>query len=505
MAKTDLTIELADERATAQFGEDLALALRLGDLVTLSGDLGAGKTSLARALIRAAADDAELEVPSPTFTLMQPYENLHFGALAHFDLYRLVDPRELDELGLDDALAKGVALVEWPDKGAIANSDATLAIRLEVRDDDSRLCTISGNAAALERLGRSLEIRHFLDANDRPAAQRRFLTGDASTRSYETIRHGDGPSIILMNAPPQPDGPPIRDGKPYSQIAHLAEDMTAFYGVQKILTDAGFRAPQIHVADLEAGILLIENLGVGAIVDENRNPISERYEASIDMLVAFHANAIAHEAGLPDGTKYSVPPYDGEALAIEVDLLPQWYAEHALGKPLSAAAYNRFTAIWAGLIERLESAEKHLVLRDFHSPNIIWRGDAKGSDRIGLIDFQDAVIGPSAYDVAALALDARVNVSEELESSLADRYCSERTRLGAFDEGAFRAAYAIMGAQRVTKILGIFVRLSKRDGKHSYLAHLPRMEDYLARTLRHPALAELKAWVDEELAGGRPS
>ena len=138
------------------------------------------------------------------------------------------------------------------------------------------------------------------------------------------------------------------------------------------------------------------------------------------------------------------------------------------------------------------------VLRDYHSPNIIWNGGARGTDRVGLIDFQDAVIGPCAYDVASLAQDARVDVPFALEQQLVARYCTQRQEL---DESAFREAYAIMAAQRATKVLGIFVRLSQRDGKHGYLTHLPRIQDYLSRSLAHPALADYKAWFDEVFAG----
>ena len=132
------------------------------------------------------------------------------------------------------------------------------------------------------------------------------------------------------------------------------------------------------------------------------------------------------------------------------------------------------------------------MLRDFHSPNIIWRPEKKGHDRLGIIDFQDALIGPSAYDVASLAMDARVTVPPEIERRTVDAYVAARQCAGRFDEGAFAEAYAIMAAQRNSKILGIFVRLNERDGKPAYLKHLPRIKDYLDRALAHPALAELR-------------
>lgn len=493
-----LEIVCAVERDTAQLGETLAMALKAGDLVTLSGELGAGKTVLARAVIRSAAGDADLEVPSPTFTLVQSYEELPFGDLAHFDLYRLTEGSELDELGLDEALEKGAALIEWPERAEPGLGDVSLSIRLEPQENDSRLVTVTGNENAMARLRRSLDIRAFLNANGHEKISRHHLTGDASTRAYEIVETESGNILILMNAPAQPDGPPVKDGKPYSAIAHLAEDVGAFIGVDLLLRENGFRAPRIHAQDLNAGLLLIEHLGDEFIIDENRKPIPERYGAAIDTLAAMHELDWHNTVSITEGCAHTVPDFDRAAIMIEVSLLADWYAPRRLGRPLTNDELAGFETVWNGLIDALERTEKTLVLRDYHSPNIVWDGDATGTDRTGLIDFQDALIGPSAYDVASLAQDARVDVSGDLEKRLLARYCAARRH---FDEVEFRAAYAIMAAERATKVLGIFVRLSQRDGKHGYLAHLPRIEDYLARSLAHPALADYKAWFDRVFAG----
>jgi len=479
-------------------GEDLALALRQGDLITLEGDLGAGKTTLSRALIRAAAKDEHLEVPSPTFTLVQSYSGFHFGTLSHMDLYRIEDPAELEELGLDDALADGAVLVEWPLKGGLTPDKATLAIEIDTDDDDTRLVSISGTADAFERVSRTLEIRQFLNENGIENYHRRHFFGDASARSYETVYQKDpDQNSILMNAPAQPDGPVIRDGKPYSQIARLAENMSAFVGIDLLLEQAGFNVPEIQAVDLDAGLLLLENLGPGSVIDDIQLPIEERYLASIEALAKMHEVDWKDEIEIEPGIVHHVPPYDREAMLIEIDLLPAWYAEHVMGRTLSDNELSDFYRIWNNLFDKMDNAEVSLVLRDFHSPNIIWCGERTGSDRIGLIDFQDAVMGPSAYDVASLVQDARVDVSPDLETKLTDHYCALRS--GGFNETAFREVLAIMCAQRATKILGIFVRLSKRDNKHAYLDHLPRIENYLKRACSHPSLAELRLWVETVL------
>lgn len=482
------TIErlLADEAATARLGEDIAAALRPGDVVLLSGELGAGKTTLARALIRALAGNPDLDVPSPTYTLVQIYE----GRLRahHFDLYRLSGPDELDELGFDD-VGTGIAVVEWPERAAERLADSGVRIRLK-DSGTGRMATLSGTAT--DRLARSLAIRDFLAAAGWEKASRRFLLGDASTRAYETVDLPGRPTRILMNAPQRPDGPPVRDGLPYSRIAHLAESVTPFVAIDAVLRAAGFCAPEVFAADLAQGLLLIEHLGNDTVLSADGAPIRERYLAAAELLAAMHARSwpTRIEEG---GGDYHVPAYDDRALAIEAELLLDWYVAYAGGAEPDGGMRERFARVWSALFARLAGAEKSLVLRDYHSPNIIWRGERTGSDRIGLIDFQDAVIGPSAYDVASLAQDARVTIPTDLEAAIVGAYTDARRSSGCFDQAAFEEAYAITAAQRNSKILGIFVRLDRRDGKPHYLKHLPRIRAYLARALAHPALADLKA------------
>ena len=137
------------------------------------------------------------------------------------------------------------------------------------------------------------------------------------------------------------------------------------------------------------------------------------------------------------------------------------------------------------------------MLRDYHSPNLLWLPEREDVARIGVLDFQDALIGPAAYDVASLLQDARVDVPEAMEVALLSRYV--RARLSDnrnFDTAAFTQLYATLAAQRATKILGIFARLNRRDGKSQYLRHMPRIWNYLQRSLSHPALAALKTWYD---------
>ncbi len=467
------------------------MSLMPGDCLCLSGDLGAGKTTFARALIRAIADDPDLEVPSPTFTLVQSYE-LRLP-VTHLDLYRLGHADELDELGLEDALLDGVALIEWPERALERLPQNPVEISFEGLDS-KRAATINAGADFLDRFCRSRAVREFIDKAGLTGAERRHLQGDASSRTYETVRCEDRDPVILMNAPQRPDGPPIRDGLPYSQIAHLAEDVVPFVAIARWLRQQGFSAPKILAEDLDQGFLLVEYLGSEGLLDGRGAPVAERYQLAIDCLAALHGKTPPTTIPIV-GAEHPVPAYDSRAMQIEVELLTDWYLPWRTGLPVPDADREDYLATWSALFSRLETAEKALVLRDYHSPNLIWRNNRQGFDRLGIIDFQDAMIGPSAYDVASLCQDARVTIEPELAEQLLARYIAARLDADrTFDVSAFREAYAIMAAQRAAKILGIFVRLDQRDGKPVYLRHLPRIESYIAQSLKHPALQPLRSW-----------
>ncbi|AXS39076.1 tRNA (adenosine(37)-N6)-threonylcarbamoyltransferase complex ATPase subunit type 1 TsaE [Breoghania sp. L-A4] len=489
-----LTIDLPDEAATRRLAEDLALILRPGDVVALHGDLGAGKSTLARAVLRALADDPDLEVPSPTFTLVQAYAFPRL-TVSHFDLYRIEHEDELEELGFEEAASEGAALVEWPQRAESALPADTLLLSLSAgATADSRVARLDWQTGDWEaRLGRTLRIRRFLDEAGWTRATRRFLLGDASTRSYERIARA-GRHAILMNAPQRADGPPVRDGKPYSQIAHLAEDVRAFVGIGEGLRARGFHAPELFAHDMAHGLLLLEDLGAEAIVADGA-PLLERYAAAIDLLAELHTHDWPDVTPLPGGGTYRVPAYDAGALSIEAELYLDWYVPDVTGGPVPTEAAAEFKTLWAAQFETLARSETTWVLRDFHSPNLIWRPQGSGTDRLALIDYQDTVIGPTAYDVASLAQDARVTIPHDQEQELVARYVSlRRAQAAGFDADAFRRDYAVLSAHRATKILGIFVRLDKRDGKPGYRKHIPRLRDYLARSLEHPALADIKRW-----------
>lgn len=495
-------VTLPDHEATERLARIVAEELRPGDLVTLSGGLGAGKTTFARALVRTLAGDPELEVPSPTFTLMQVYDGVRHP-IVHADFYRLSGSYELVELGWDETTENAVTLVEWPERAEDALKLERLDIRLDIAPGSrgaGRIAALTGFGGFAPRLSRLKAFQNLVERCGWADAVRTPMPSDASViRSYERLVKPSGETALLMISPPRPVGPPVRRGKPYTTIAKLAETVHAFVAIDKGLRALGFSAPDIYGEDLDAGLLLIEDLGAEPVVDAN-GPIPERYAEATRILVKLHGTTLPQVLPVAEGYDHAIPPYDLEALLIEVELLADWYVPHIIGSYLSGSARAEFVNLWSETLMEIVPAPWTWTLRDYHSPNLIWLPEREGLKRVGMIDFQDAVLGPPAYDVASLLQDARVTVPPDLELRLIGLYARERKAADPeFDVASFARAYAIMGAQRATKILGIFARLDRRDHKPHYLKHLPRIESYLIRNLAHPALSKLKTWYENYL------
>ena len=258
------------------------------------------------------------------------------------------------------------------------------------------------------------------------------------------------------------------------------------------LRGLGFSAPEIIARDTERGFLLVEDFGKETMLIAGLH-VPERMSAATDLLVSLHAMELPRE--LPgDAGPYRIPQYDLDAMLIECELLVDWYLPHR-GRPASAAGREDFLALWRSALRPILDGPQTWTLRDYHSPNLMWLGSREGLFRVGLLDFQDAVLGHPAYDAVSLMQDARVDMPGPLELSLLNRYIEgRRAQGGRFDPEHFAQAYAVLGAQRATKILGIFVRLAVRDQKQVYLKHLPRLLRYLDRDLSHPSLSELRRW-----------
>jgi tRNA threonylcarbamoyl adenosine modification protein YjeE len=501
-------IDCPDLAATARLAAEIAGELRPNDLLTLTGDLGAGKTTFARALIRTLMADQELEVPSPTFTLMQIYDAPRVR-IVHCDLYRVQSAEELTELGWDEAADGALVVVEWADRAGSALHPDRLDVAFIMEPEEGpehRVAVVTGFGSWAQRVTIMKARERLLEQAGWAGARREHMQGDASTRAYERLhRQNDGTATaVLMISPPRADGPAIRYGKSYSTLARLAEDVRPFVAMAGALRERGFSAPEVLARDMRTGLLLLEDLGSEPVLVDGA-PDPARYMAAVEALAALHAMELPSRLPLPDGSEHVIQGYEPDVMGIELELMLDWYLPYRGKSGLAASARGVFLHTWAAVLGEAMAERRTWTLRDYHSPNLIWLPEREGLARIGIIDFQDALMGHPAYDVVSLLQDARVDVDEMLEIRLLGHYARLRREADpGFDMAAFARAYAIMGAQRNTKILGIFARLNQRDGKPQYVAMLPRIERYVVRCLNHPVLADLKVWYETHVPGLMP-
>ncbi len=357
---------------------------------------------------------------------------------------------------------------------------------------------------------RQSQMLHFIDKAGWAGAELHPLTGDASTRRYVRLARR-GHTAMVMDQPrgaeaascPPDASADERRKLGYNAMARLAgPDCRPFAAVSHYLRGRGLSAPEILAHDYDAGFLLIEDLGDGRFADLMVGGQAERplYETAIDALVDLHASVAPKTLRVPDAGDVHLLNYDAVAMEAEVSLLPEWFIPAASGSPLADDARKAYVEAWRGALAQLKIDAPVMVLRDYHAENLMWMDGRTGIARAGLLDFQDALAGSPAYDLISLVEDARRDVSVELADAMTRRYIGARSaRDAGLDEEAFRFAAALLAAQRNTKIVGIFARLWKRDGKPRYTKFLPRMWGYLDRDLSHPALKPLKAWFDRHV------
>ena len=486
----------SSEQDTFLLARLLAPHLKRGDLVTLSGDLGSGKTTFARGLIRALSGDPELVITSPTFLLQQEYKGLTENII-HADLYRLSSANELIEIGFNEAMDSAISIVEWPERSPDLLEAAIVSIDFKNSappDEFRRTLFIIGKPNLLSSVVSDYDLYRLLRDHNLEDANRAQITGDASGRRYERIIKGSE-SAILMISPKPVTEPIIKNNKTYKNIAKLSVSLESFIAASKGLIDFGFSAPKILGYDLSAGLILSEDLGTNQIFD-NDDPIVERYKAAASFLGTLHTTDLPRHISINDHLIYHIPTYDVDALLIEVELFLDWYLPYFTQHDITNDARDEFNEIWKRLLTPLQNEQHNWTLRDFHSPNILWLEERTGIRRVGLIDTQDLVWGHPTYDLASLLQDARIPISNELEMELYELYVRMRIANDHnFDVIAFSKAYAIYALQRVTKILGIFVRLNLRDHKPEYLKFIRWLIVYLRRNLSHPSLDEYRGWL----------
>lgn len=297
------------------------------------------------------------------------------------------------------------------------------------------------------------------------------LAGDASNRRYDRV-DGEAGRAVLMDAPAERD-----------------EDISIFLDFTTLLRAQGLSAPEVFHADETAGLALLEDLGddlyarVAAAKPEDEVLI---YAAAVDLLAQMHSSPPPTTA--KDRT---IAPYAAAVLLREAKLVTEWWMPAATGTSVSQDMQEEFDALVNAACATVASQRNALVLRDYHAENLLWLPERTGAARVGVLDYQDALIGSRAYDLVSLLEDARRDTSAELREQMIRRY----VLAAQVDEEAFRADYAVLGAQRNLKIVGIFARLWLRDGKAGYLEMIPRVWAHLLRDLAHPDLSALAGFV----------
>jgi aminoglycoside/choline kinase family phosphotransferase len=343
----------------------------------------------------------------------------------------------------------------------------------------------------------------FLDAHGLGDAAHTALAGDASTRSYERLTLPDGRSLIFMDQPPAAEAAPCppdatpdqRRAAGYNAMARLAAgSVDAFVACAAWLKDQGLSAPTIVAADPRLGLAVLEDLGDGLYAALIKAGADEAplYDAAIDALVALHRAAppAVLQGG---GSSWPLLKYDGLALATAHDLFIDWWDKLIPALSFDDAAKAEWEAIWAPFRSRGEAGASVFCHRDYHAENLIWLPDRQGPARVGLLDFQDAVLAHPVWDLSMLLHDARRDVSAKREAASLERYLAARPEL---DRAQFLSDYAALGALNIVRILGVFARLTVRDGKPRYATLTPRMWGYLDTLLARPDMAPLKTWMD---------
>ena len=343
----------------------------------------------------------------------------------------------------------------------------------------------------------------FLAAHGLAGAVRQPLAGDASTRAYERLRPAGGPSLIFMDQPPSLETAPCPPGATpaqrialgYNAAARLAAGrVDAFVACAGFLRERGLSAPRVHAADPAQGLAVLEDLG-----DDLYTPLIERgadegmlYDRAIDALVQLHR--APPPAVLSDqGSDWPLLSYDDLALKTAADLFIEWAPKSNPALRFDAEAAQAWEAVWVPVRARLDARAEVFCHRDYHADNLIWLPDRPGPAAVGMLDFQDALLGHRAWDLMMLLQDARRDVSSEREAACLERYLAAEPSVSRAD---FLADYGAVAALHACRLIGLFTRLTVRDAKPRYALYIPRMWDYLARDLTAAGMEPLAAWFD---------
>tara|TARA_Y100000590_G_scaffold470226_1_gene662894 strand:- start:7136 stop:8611 length:1476 start_codon:yes stop_codon:yes gene_type:complete len=474
---------IKDIEDTKIFIENLCQIIELNDVIILNGKIGSGKTTLARHIINRILQIDISEIVSPTFNLYQVYENNN-QKIHHYDFYRIENDIDLHEIDLAESFDEGITIIEWADKYKNYLPDSYLEIEIS-EIDEGRVYKLRGCGTFKDRINKHNSLVHFLSNYKKPINKVEKIRGDASKRVYKRL-YTQEDSLILM----------VYDKKEKKENpSKLSTQIHDYVSICKYLREINVRAPKIYAVDYENQFLVQEDFGDLKYSDIFiKEGFRKLYEPAIDTLINITKNKCPTNIKT-DEAIYKFEEYDKKTYLNEVNIFIDWYWPYVKGSICNAHVKSEFTEIWENLLDKL-SEESSLVLRDFHSPNLIFQPDGKGAEKCGIIDFQDALIGHPLYDLVSLAQDARITIKLDQELFIIDYYMKDfNFKKYQLNKHEFINQYNILGAQRALKILGVFARLSMSYQKHEYLIHIPRILDYINRNMGNESLRSLSIWL----------
>lgn len=353
---------------------------------------------------------------------------------------------------------------------------------------------------------RNALIADFLAGAGLAEARRDPLPGDASTRRYERLTTPAGSTLMLMDQPPATESLPCdpswtaaqRHAAGWNAVARLsAGRIEAFAAVAEHLRHAGLSAPDIVAVDAPNGLAVIEDFGddLFARVIEEGEPQAPLYLAAVDAIARLHLTGLLPTVMPGLGGDWPLLAYDAIALQGGADLFVEWMPKLHPGLDFGPAARDEWQVAWAPVVAMGEAKAWVMAHRDYHAENLLWLPDRTGHRRVGLIDFQDAVLAHPVWDLHSLLQDARRDVPPELETVALDYYFD----IMQVDREEYRRDYAALAALNEARILGVFARLIARDGKPRYRQFMPRMWRHLEQNLKRPELSQVRVWFDRHV------
>ena len=463
------------------FVKYIAPIFEKGDLLALNGEIGSGKTTLTKHLINYLTATRIDEINSPTYNLCQTYSNEDL-IISHYDFYRLDYLQEIEELDINDSIKNNFTIIEWANKFSSILPKDHIEIQIDNKSDKREYKILFHGEYAKKIAGHKNRLS-FLSNSNLNIKKITNMRGDASKRKYFRVNDGKE-NFVLMDA--------SEDSIKKNTTSKTITDFIIF---RQYLEDIGLRVPKIYEFDIQKQLILEEDLGL-TTYDELYSKLSfqDLINPAIEsLLILVHSNY--KNINDLDGKAFEPQNFDEKVFINESKIFIDYYWPYVKNSICPEEEKYEFLSIIENIYSDL-STDKTLVLRDYHSPNLHYLQNEKGHKKCALIDFQDALLGHPLYDLVSLAQDARFTISEDQERYIVDTF-KDKFLFNDFQlsKSSFNEQYKILAIQRSLKILGIFARLSLLEGKNNYIIHMPRVLDYIRRSMDCSLLNNLTHWL----------